>query len=276
MAAKTENQNITIKEGNIVAYPIATSAHVYKGVLAVVDQDGYLQNYTSAFQGEARIPVIPIEELDYSTSAAGSIDSSGNGTGVVKCYTTGMFQGFAFSSISQNDVGKTIFASNNFTLDEAQSDALRVGTLEQYLSTTTGVWSLNKFYNADGTICVKGAVTATSGNGGLFAWLNPHLENIMIEDVILDVTTVVSAGGAGSATSADIGIGATATTSADDIYDGILLQTVRAYGAASGVGGTNGKNCPKKATSGQYVTGSAQGIVTSLVATYMIKYRLWE
>lgn len=110
-------------------------------------------------------------------------------------------------------------------------------------------------------------VAATTG-GAILGAANPEGEDLIITGVVLDRTTKST-----GAANADIGIGATATTSADNLIDGVDV------GAAEGLTGndvdgqgTNGKQ-NQLWTSGQFltVTGSATtvGLVGKLYVTYI-------
>lgn len=111
------------------------------------------------------------------------------------------------------------------------------------------------------------ALAAVDTGGGLFAWANPTGGSILVTKVILDVTTEAT----GSCT-ADIGVAANGTTSADTLLDGVNL------GAAVGIfdniddQGTNGL-ATVKATSSQFVTGSvASGASAGIVGFAYIHY----
>ena len=112
------------------------------------------------------------------------------------------------------------------------------------------------------------AVTATThaaGDHGL-SWANPEGEDIIVEGIILDVTTAAT----GSAT-IDIGIAANGTTGADTLLDGVDIGTAAIF-ATSGVnGGTNGKMW-QPMTSSQFITGDASASIAGLVGNMWIKY----
>ena len=113
----------------------------------------------------------------------------------------------------------------------------------------------------------KVALAAVDTGGGVFAWANPEAGSILIERVILDVTTATS-----GACTADVGTTATnATTSSDNLIDGVSLA---ATGLKDNLGdaGTNGKAKQRLAT-GKWVTGSvASGTGAGLVGFVYIHY----
>lgn len=98
------------------------------------------------------------------------------------------------------------------------------------------------------------ALANVNTGGGVFAWVNPEASSILIERVVVDVTTAAT-----GACAIDIGTTATsATTSSDNLIDGLDVN------AATGVfdnitdKGTNGKSRQKLA-SGKWVTASVSG-----------------
>jgi hypothetical protein len=174
-----------------------------------------------------------------------------------------------FTAIAQSDVGKTVYASDNYTCDETQIAGIKIGTLVTYISATSGWVELNTFYQADGAIIYRGSLTAATGTAvaGVLSWLNPTGETILVEELFVDIST----GSAGAAT-IDFGVGTT-TASRDTLIDGCVASLARVRCIAVD-GGTNGR--PTKATSGQRVTGTASATLASLVGTYAIVYRIWE
>jgi len=109
------------------------------------------------------------------------------------------------------------------------------------------------------------AVTHAAGDHGI-AWKNPEGEDIIVECVVLDVTTAAT----GSATF-DIGVAADGTTGSDTLFDAVDVGSA-AILATNGVnGGTNGKTMVPM-TSSQYITGDASASVAGLVGNIWIKY----
>jgi hypothetical protein len=111
------------------------------------------------------------------------------------------------------------------------------------------------------------ALAASDTGGGIFAWQNPEAGSIHVVRVVLDVTTPSS-----GACTADIGTTATnATTSSDNLIDGVSLATA---GLLDNLGdaGTNGK-AKQKLAAAKWVTGSrASGASSGLVGYALIHY----
>lgn len=112
------------------------------------------------------------------------------------------------------------------------------------------------------------ALAAVDTGGGVFAWQNPEAGSILVERVILDVTTFTS-----GASTVDVGTTATsATTLSDNLIDGVSLATAAKQVDNLGDAGTNGKTRQKLAT-GKWVTGSvASGASAGLVGFAYIHY----
>jgi hypothetical protein len=105
--------------------------------------------------------------------------------------------------------------------------------------------------------------------GGVFAWQNPESVSIVISKVIVDVTTVAT-----GACTVDVGAQATgATTSSDNLIDGIDVHTATGLlGQADGDGTTNSK-LQQKLAAGKWVTGSkASGAAAGLAGFAYIHY----
>jgi hypothetical protein len=167
-------------------------------------------------------------------------------------------------------VGKTVYATDNYTVDETQTNGVKIGTLVAYISATEGWVELNTFYQADGAVFFKGALTAATATtpSGVVRWQNNTGETVMIELMYIDITT----GSTGAAT-LDIGVAATSTGTGDTLIDGCTASLVKVISNVVG-GGTNGRL--SKATNGQYVVGAASATVAGLVGTYNIVYRIFE
>lgn len=109
--------------------------------------------------------------------------------------------------------------------------------------------------------------TGTSG-GGVFSWQNPENRDIIIDRIMLNITTKAT-----SAATVDVGATATsATTSSDNLIDGLDVNA--AVGLFDNITdkGTNGKSRQLLA-SGKWVTASqASGAVAGLVGFAYISY----
>lgn len=113
------------------------------------------------------------------------------------------------------------------------------------------------------------ALAALDTGGGVLAWANPESGSIVVERVVLDVTTAST-----GACTVDVGTTATnATTSSDNLIDGVSVAAI-AVKDNLGDAGTNGKARQKLAT-GKWVTGSmASGAAAGLVGYAYIHYVL--
>lgn len=110
-------------------------------------------------------------------------------------------------------------------------------------------------------------VTATTG-GALFAWANPEGASIIIQRLLVDITTKST-----GAANVSFGVAANATTSAAN-----LIDTYAAGGTEKVVdnhvdGSTNGK-FNQKMTSSQYLTGTGSASTAGLVGNVYIEYVL--
>lgn len=285
--AKTAKQIIVIKVdkgfGNQHEFPIASGETIYEGTISVIGSDGYLYNLDSTAVPGTRLPVIVAEDTanvdgEAATTNAGSIsgdleeksDKAGDKT-VRRCYIDGFFK-MTFSAITQSDVGKIVYATDNYTLDESQNSGCKIGTLMTYLSSTSGYVALNTYYNPSGIIKTKFALTAatTTAGGDVISWANPTGENIIINDVILDVTTKTS----GAATM-DVGVAANGSTSSDTLIDEIDIGSAAIVASCHTAPGTNG-GADRKVTSSQYITGTPSASAAGLVGTCTILYWIHE
>jgi hypothetical protein len=283
MAAVTAERILEIKEPrNPILFPVASGDTIYGGAAACIVKEGYLENFTTQYD-EARMIVWVADKTNNvggpaATTGAGSISGSlevgsapaGDKT-VRLCYTHGVIR-CTFTAIAQSDVGKVVYLANNNTADESQSAGKKFGTLVTYISATEGWVDLNKYYNSDGTILARGAMTAatTTTGGDSISWANPTGEVILVEDIIIDVTTQAT----GAATM-DVGVAADGTTTSDTLIDGIDVGSAAIVGSAITDGGSSGQ-ANRKMTSSQYITGTPSATLAGLVGTYGIKYRIWE
>lgn len=113
-------------------------------------------------------------------------------------------------------------------------------------------------------------LVASDAAGGVLAWQNHHSEAVIVTRIVIDLTTKAS--GAGTL---DVGMTATsAATSADNLIDGLDVNT--ATGVFDNVEnqGTNGTGAQKVA-SGKWVTASkATGNMAGIVGSAYLHYHL--
>lgn len=113
----------------------------------------------------------------------------------------------------------------------------------------------------------KVALAAVDTGGGVFSWQNPEGAAIIVERVVLDITTPST-----GACTVDVGVTATSgTTLADNLLDGQSLATAAVLDNIENQG-TNGKSAGRLA-SGKWVTASvASGASAGLVGSAYIHY----
>lgn len=114
----------------------------------------------------------------------------------------------------------------------------------------------------------KVALAALDTGGGILSWQNPAGVDIIIDRIVFDITTKST-----GACTADIGTTPTsATTSSDNLMDGLDVGTAAGIFDNLGNAGTNGKTRQKLAA-GKWVTGSmATGAAAGLVGNAYIYY----
>jgi len=273
MAAKTSDQVIKgpVNDfGSYVAFPVASSETIYKGVINFVNNAGYLQNAASALADNARIAAISIDSQASSTTAGSISGDTESGINVARCYTQGVFK-LHGTGFAQSDVGKVAYAHNNWDVSIDPTAGKAIGTIVKYISATTVYVDLNAYYKNDGLIMYQGALIAgtTTTGGDVVNWANPTGEVIMIENLILDVTTPAT----GVAT-ADAGIAATGTSD-DTLIDGVDIGTAAIVATGIGNAGTNGGTF-RKCAAAEYVTVTPSATAAGLVGTFTVLYRIWE
>lgn len=135
---------------------------------------------------------------------------------------------------------------------------------------------LENLQNAVGTVTLdrlvkvdKVALAAVDTGGGVFAWANPEAGAIIVERVVIDVTTAST-----GACTIDVGVTPTsATTVVDNLLDGQSVATAAVLDNIENQG-TNGKSAGRLA-SGKWVTASvASGASAGLVGSAYIHYIL--
>jgi hypothetical protein len=168
--------------------------------------------------------------------------------------------------------GFFIWVAMESNFNKVVCDAIKVGAANITAAISAVIATL---FSAFGTVAfdrgvkiAKVALAAVDTGGGLFAWANPEAGAIIVQRVTLDVTTNTS-----GACTANIGTTATsATTSSDNLIDGVSLATAAKVVDNLGDAGTNGKTRQKLAA-GKWVTGSVDsGASAGLVGFAYIEY----
>jgi hypothetical protein len=180
----------------------------------------------------------------------------------------------------KNRTGKTdvkTLTINGVAMTATAAQLNTVGAVATQLNTVAGVSTqLNTVAAAAGTVAFdrivkvdRVALAAVDTAGGCFAWANPEGASILIERVVIDVTTKST--GAGTLS---VGTAANGTTSSANLIDTLDVGTAAGTFDNLTDGGTLGKS-RQKLTSGQSVTGSkASGALAGLVGFAYIHYFL--
>lgn len=115
-----------------------------------------------------------------------------------------------------------------------------------------------------------GPLAAVDTAGGIFSWKNPEGADILIEHVAVKATHTATA-----ACTVDVGTTATsATTSSDNLIDGVDVNADTGTFTNDESAGTNGKS-RKRLAADKWVTASkSTGASAGLVGTYEIYYRV--
>lgn len=140
--------------------------------------------------------------------------------------------------------------------------ASELNTLSGITASTTElnlVDGLSKLANVVGPV----ALGQDAGAGGVLAWENPE-SGVIFAAVLFDITTEQSG------QTADVGVAANGTTSADTLMDGISLATATQRSSFTNPG-TNG-SAFRKLTASQFITATASGTPSSLVGNAYIVY----
>lgn len=124
-----------IENANYVKYPVKNGETIYQGRYAIV-VDGYLYDADATSVNGGDRAVLPMETL--TATADGAIDSSGNATNSVLCYDGGEYfvSDGEISGLTQADLLKNIYVSDNQTLTLTSTNMTLLGTIKQFFSAT--------------------------------------------------------------------------------------------------------------------------------------------
>lgn len=111
----------------------------------------------------------------------------------------------------------------------------------------------------------KVALAALDTAGGIISLLNPEKVDLIVTQIVLDVTTVAT-----GACTVDVGCGSGATTSYDNLIDGQDVNS--AAGAFGSPSGTNGKPCIRWESDGYLTASMATGAAAGLAGYAYIHY----
>lgn len=129
--AVTAAQKITKSENcHRQSYPVEASTTIYGGTLVFID-DGYAQGVITGATGFAGVAV---ETVDNSSGSNGDLN--------VEVYEDGKFL-LTGSGLTQADVGKACYATDNYTITATASTNPRIGTFKELVSSTKAWVQLN-------------------------------------------------------------------------------------------------------------------------------------
>jgi hypothetical protein len=108
-------------------------------------------------------------------------------------------------------------------------------------------------------------MTAATGDAGALSWGNPTGGRIIVQSVVIDITTA-----SGATTTIDVGVDADGTGSDDTLIDGKSTATAGVFSSIDDPG-TNGR-AQQALTSSEFVTGSITGTIGSFAGVAYITY----
>ena len=120
-----ENQLITQSANGKSNLPVAGSTRIFQGTLVFVSATGYADDDTNS--GANAFAGIATEEADNSAGAAGDLN--------VELLTDGVIQ-LQGSGFTQADVGKKVYATDNYTLTKTASSNTYIGHIREFVSAT--------------------------------------------------------------------------------------------------------------------------------------------
>jgi hypothetical protein len=152
--AVTANQLIKRQDGVRGHLPVAASTTIYEGTFVFVNATGYGDDDTAT--GANEFGGIAITSVDNSGGSAGDLN--------VELWRTGVFELVGAGTFTQADVGRTVYASDNYTITlTGGGSAVPIGTVARYVSATVlGV-----------DIEVAGAGSQLAGDGSTFVSFVP-------------------------------------------------------------------------------------------------------
>lgn len=125
MTALTADKERYTKVGNILDIPMA-AVKIYKGAALMINASGYVTNAaaTNALKGAG----FANETIDNSGGSAGDYSINSNIEDVIELD--------GFTGLTQADLGKTAYASDNATFTLTASNNIPIGTIVKILSAT--------------------------------------------------------------------------------------------------------------------------------------------
>lgn len=124
--AVTANQTISRQDGDIGGGPALTAITFYTGTMAFIDAaNGYVTNIINS--GANKFAGIVRDYVDNSAGASGATS--------VNLYQEGSFV-LVGSGFTQADVGKKVYATDNYVIGVSATSTTYIGTCTKYISAT--------------------------------------------------------------------------------------------------------------------------------------------
>ena len=119
------------------------------------------------------------------------------------------------------------------------------------------------------TVSYKVALAALDAAGGIAAIANPEGATLIIDSLVIDVTTKTT-----GACTADAGVAANATTSNDSLIDGVDIGTATGTFDSQKDAGTNGAGARRWGATEYLTISKATGAAAGLVGSVYVNYHL--
>jgi hypothetical protein len=128
MSGLTRDRATAYREGVELEFPVAASTKIFAGSMVCINANGYA--VPAADTSGYRFVGVAMEQMDNSAGEDGGKS--------VRIRRVGAFE-FDAASITQAMVGQPMYAVNDHTFDDAAgTNAIKVGLLVKYVSTTQG------------------------------------------------------------------------------------------------------------------------------------------
>lgn len=146
--AVTANQLIKRQDGNRISYPAAATTRIYEGTLVFINATGYADDDTAT--GANEFGGIAIRDVN-NTGSAGDLQC--------ECWRTGVFELVGAGTFTQADVGKTVYATDNYTITlTGGGSGVPIGNVARFVSDTVLAVEIE----------VAGAGSQLAGDGATF------------------------------------------------------------------------------------------------------------
>jgi len=153
LGAVTANQVIKKQTTQRGTGPIYESTTIYEGTFCFVNSTGYVTGDTDS--GASMFAGIAVENYDNSSGSSGDLDA--------EWFAEGIFE-LTGSGFTQADVGKEVFASDNYTITLTDSSsAVPIGVVQEYVSATAIRVKITGLPNVPGITSNVMAFTGSTG-----------------------------------------------------------------------------------------------------------------